>query len=132
MNAAPCSSTCGPSSENGSRWYPPINAAMAASNDCAWRTGMLMILSVFAGQEGRDRQDWLNRPDGLTRQERPSSLSCPCRPPALFLDRRLLDVVELRELRLQIGVSLRLDAALVRLLAVLVGDLLDDVHSGAH
>src|SRR4029077_10910392 len=52
--------------------------------------------------------------------------------PDLFLDRGLLDVIELRERRLQVGVALRLDRALVRLLAVLIRDLLDHVHVGRH
>src|SRR4029077_7202354 len=52
--------------------------------------------------------------------------------PDLFLDRGLLDVIELRERRLQVGVALRLDRSLVRLLAVLVRDLFDDVHAGGH
>src|ERR1700716_2320426 len=47
---------------------------------------------------------------------------------ALFLDGCLLDVIELREVLVQVSVSFRREGALIRPLAVLARDLLDNVH----
>src|SRR5206468_10475383 len=59
-------------------------------------------------------------------------LSVPAGAPVFarsFLDRRLLDEIELRELLVQIAVAFILNRALVRLLAVLAGDLFDYFHT---
>src|SRR5437899_9380835 len=48
---------------------------------------------------------------------------------ALLFDGRLLDVIQLRKFLVQIGVPVRLNRALVRLLTVLTRDLLHHVHA---
>src|SRR5580704_17179021 len=117
---APVSSRCGPRTANGSRCCPAATAARASSRVGEGPTAMV---------------DGSYRLSSSVAQP-PSCPRAPLRKRSTsgaagssFLDCRLPDVIELRELRLQVRVSLRLNAGLIRLLAVLSVDLFHDVHA---
>src|SRR5581483_2457554 len=120
----PSSAGWGPRTAKGSRLYPPLSAASAASTGDWWLTAMQVILS---GEQNQSRSlpdppylpDISYWPWGPTPTACGGSLTLAAVLATLLLNGGLLDVIQLGELAVQVRVAFRLNAGLVRLLAVL-------------